>query len=71
MARYRTNLEQLRKQRLLTKMDVVRKAGLSYPTVIQWERGTVSSLDANKVQAVLDLLNCTYEELIVLEPNNS
>lgn len=62
--RYRTRLADLLKQKGLSRMDIVRQAGLSYPTVVSWEKDALRSLDADKVQAVLDTLGCTYDELV-------
>lgn len=62
--RYRTRLADLLKEKGLSRMDIVRQAGLSYPTVVSWEKDALRSLDADKVQAVLDTLGCTYDELV-------
>lgn len=62
--RYRTRLAELLKAKGKTRMDIVRNAGLSYPTVVSWEKDPLKSLDADKVQAVLTELGCTYDELV-------
>lgn len=62
--RYRTRLAELLKAKGKTRMDIVRNAGLSYPTVVSWEKDALKSLDADKVQAVMDELGCTYDELV-------
>ncbi len=62
--RYRTRLATLLKEKGLTRMDIVRRAGLSYPTVVSWEKEALRSLDADKVQAVMDTLGCAYDELV-------
>lgn len=62
--RYRTHLAELLKAKGVSRMDIVRKAGLSYPTVVSWEKEALKSLDADKIQAVMDVLGCTYDELV-------
>lgn len=62
--RYRTRLAELLKEKSLTRMDIVRRAGLSYPTVVSWENDPLKSIDADKVQAVLTVLECDYDDLV-------
>ena len=57
--KFRTNLARLRKERGVERMDFVRKAGLSYNTVLNWENDVLASIDAHKLKQVMDLLNCT------------
>jgi transcriptional regulator with XRE-family HTH domain len=54
--KFRTRLAELRKERGVERMDFVRKAGLSYNTVLNWENDVLASIDAHKLKQVMDLL---------------
>ena len=54
--KFRTRLAELRKERGVERMDFVRKAGLAYTTVLNWENDLLHSIDANKLKQVMDLL---------------
>lgn len=69
--RYRTRLKDIREAKGLTRMDVVRGANLAYPTVMNWETSALTSLDAEKVAALLDFLGVTHEELVYLADEES
>lgn len=66
MAKYRTHLEKLRKDRGLSRMDIVRSMDISYPTVASWETKALDSMDAGKVNALAKLLGVTYDELVYM-----
>ena len=54
--KFRTRLAELRKERGVERMDFVRKAGLAYTTVLNWENDVLASIDAHKLKQVMDLL---------------
>jgi DNA-binding Xre family transcriptional regulator len=63
--KFRTHLAKLRVERSIERMDLVRKAGLSYATVLSWENDLLHSIDANKLKQVMDLLECSnLDEMI-------
>ena len=66
MAKYRTNLKALRDRAGKSRMDLVREADMSYPTVARWETEALASLDAAKVNDLCKLLGCTYDELVYI-----
>jgi DNA-binding Xre family transcriptional regulator len=57
--KFRTHLAKLRVERGIERMDLVRKAGLSYATVLSWENDLIQSIDANKLKPVMELLQCS------------
>ena len=69
--KFRTHLAQLRKERGVERMEFVRKAGLSYGTVLSWENDLLASIDAHKLKQVMDLLNVddlnTFIEFVQVE----
>lgn len=64
MAKFKTRLKELMKARGLDRMDIVRDAHMSYPTVMAWEKGDLSSINADTVHALLATLGCTMDELL-------
>jgi transcriptional regulator with XRE-family HTH domain len=63
--KFRTRLAELRKERGVERMDFVRKAGMAYTTVLNWENDLLHSIDANKLKQVMDLLECSnLDEMI-------
>lgn len=64
--KFRTNLSKLRKQHKVSRMQIVREAGFSYPTVVRWEKEAMASVEAEKVDALLRLFNCTQDELVYI-----
>lgn len=64
VAKYRTRLAELMKKHEMTRMDVVRAAGMSYPTVVNWETKAMKSLNASIVSTLLSLFNCAYNDLV-------
>lgn len=62
--RFRTRMAEYLKKHNLSRMDIVRSAGLSYPTVLKWERDELKSIDTAKLQPVLDLFGVTYEQFV-------
>lgn len=64
MAKIRTRLAELREKKGLTRMDIVRLAGLSYPTVSKWETGVLDSVEADTLASLSKILECNVVELI-------
>lgn len=69
VAKFRTRLAALRQAKELSRMDIVRMANLSYPTVTKWETKPLDSVEANTVDVLCRILECTQEELLYLEPD--
>ena len=59
MAKFRTRLSELMEKRGMTRMDVVRQADISYPTVSAWETEKLDSVAADKVEALMRLFGLT------------
>lgn len=53
MAKFRTHLGVLMKRQGVGRMDLVRDANLSYPTVKIWETDELARIDADTVQALM------------------
>ena len=72
--KFRTRLAELRKERGVERMEFVRKAGLAYTTVLNWENDLLHSIDANKLKQVMDLLEVDnlseFIEFVEVEDNN-
>lgn len=64
--RFRTRLTELMEKHDLTRMDLVRRANFSYITVMAWENEELRSIDATKVYDLMQLLNCTMDELLYI-----
>ena len=64
--KFRTRLAELRKKHNVSRMDLVRKADMTYPTVMSWENDTLSSANANTVWYLLNIFNCTMDELFYI-----
>ena len=62
--RYRTRLADFMKQRDLTRMDIVRGANLSYPTVSRLETSSFERLEAETVEALMKFLGVGHDDLI-------
>jgi transcriptional regulator with XRE-family HTH domain len=58
--KFRTHLARLRQEKGVERMEFVRKAGLSYGTVLSWENDLIQSIDAKKLKNVMDLLDCKH-----------
>lgn len=67
MARYRTRLKELMMKHGKSRMDIVREAGFSYPTVVRWETQPLESLDAAKVRTLMELFGVSYEDLVYID----
>jgi|GEM_PF-6547152 len=64
MAKFRTRLKELMEQHGLSRMDMVRRADMTYPTVVSWESDMLKSVDANKVHILTQLFDCKIDDLI-------
>lgn len=71
MAKFKTRLKELMKKRGLDRMDIVRDARMSYPTVMSWEDNELNSVGANNVHALMKVLGCTMDELIYTVEDDS
>ncbi len=64
--KYRTHLADIMKQRDLTRMDIVRGANLSYPTVSRLENASFDRLEAETVEALMKFLGLGHDDLIYM-----
>jgi hypothetical protein len=62
--KYRTHLGEIMKQRGLTRMDIVRGANLSYPTVMRLETSSFDRLEAETVESLMKFLSLSHDDLI-------
>jgi len=67
MVKFRTRLRQLMAERGLERMDIVRAAGISYPTVVKWETESLGTIEAPVLDALLKVLEVSQQDLIYLE----
>ncbi len=66
VAKFKTRLKIFMDERGLSRMDMVRDAKMSYPTVVKWEVDGMQSLDADLVITITKLLGVKFEDLIYL-----
>jgi hypothetical protein len=62
--KYRTRLGEIMKARHLTRMDIVRGANLSYPTVARLETTSFDRLEAETVESLMKFLGLGHDDLI-------
>lgn len=62
--KFRTRLKALMERDGLSRMDIVRRVRFSYLTVVRWETVPLNSLEAPKVKALMELFDCSYEDLV-------
>lgn len=55
--KFRTRLAQLREEFDISRMDIVRRADMTYPTVMSWENDMLSSIDSNKLFLLMEIFN--------------
>lgn len=65
MMKFRTRLADLREQYELSRMDIVRRADMTYPTVMSWENDLLSSIDSNKLFLLMQLFNIEHIDDII------
>jgi DNA-binding Xre family transcriptional regulator len=76
VARFKTNVDKLilRKSaqvgKRLTHEDVSVATGLSVPTIGRWARSEVARLELKTIKRLCDYFECTFEELVVFEPDD-
>ena len=66
MAKFRTNMKKLMKEKKISRMELVREEGLSYPTVMKWENEAMQSLDADLVNRLMHRLGVPIQDLIYI-----
>ena len=60
----RTRLKEILEARGIKRMELVRKAGLSYPTILKWEKDALRELDTGVLTALLKYLDIKYEDFV-------
>lgn len=66
MAKFRTRLKQLMKEQNVSRMELVRESGMSYPTVMKWETDAMQSVDADLVFILAHRFGVAWYEFIYL-----
>jgi len=61
----RTRLKEIREAKGYSRMDLVRQADISYPTVSKWEKETLEELDTTVLKKLCNFLDISIDELIV------
>lgn len=61
--RVKSKLKQLMDKQGVTRMDVVRGANLSYPTVVRWEEDRVKKFDPLTLAKLRDYFQCEDSEV--------
>lgn len=64
MKRFKWNVKELRQAAGLERMDIVRRANISYPTVLSMETKTTARLDAAVLSELMRLFNCGMSDLV-------
>lgn len=64
VAKFRTRLAELREKHGISRMDLVRQANMTYPTVMAWENEELATIDANKVSNLMHLFQCSLPDII-------
>lgn len=62
--KYKTRLRDLRIAQGLTRMDLVRELGISYPTIMAWENDVLTRYDGSIGRRIQDLFGVTHDQLI-------
>lgn len=74
MARFKTNVEQLireksaRDRRKITQEIVAKETELSLPTINRWVRGDVARIELETVQALCKYFEVSFSELVQFDP---
>ena len=67
MAKFRTRLGDLMREHDMTRMDIVRKVEVSYPTVKSWETDAINGINGDVIWRMMLLFNLdSIEDLIYL-----
>ena len=59
----RVKLKAIMEERKLSRMDIVRGADISYPTVVRWEEDSISRLDPMTIAKLKKFLQVDDSEL--------
>lgn len=66
VAKFKTHLKQLMDKHHVSRMDIVRDEGFSYPTVMKWETDGMQHLDADLVLRLMKRFDVELHELVYL-----
>lgn len=69
--KFRTRLSELREKKGVSRMDLVRKADMTYPTVMSWENDELTSVKANTVWHLTKILDCKMDDLFYFVDESS
>ena len=61
--KFKTRLVELREKHGLSRMDLVRQADMSYPTVVSWENDELLRVNAGTVWHLLKVFDCSMDDL--------
>jgi DNA-binding XRE family transcriptional regulator len=68
----RLTLVKLRQEAGLTQQDLANAIGVTQKTISIWEKGTVEpKLSLRQTKILMEVLNCTFEELLEATQNRS
>ena len=68
--KFKTRIAELREKFGLSRMDLVRKAYMSYPTVVSWETEALASANANTIWLLMQIFECNMDELLYFVDEN-
>jgi transcriptional regulator with XRE-family HTH domain len=72
MAKFRTRIEEMRKERGWERNDLLREVlihnyDMTYQTIMQWEKHGLSRIDASTAEIFARVFKCDWQDLFVLE----
>jgi transcriptional regulator with XRE-family HTH domain len=72
MAKFRTRIEEMRKERGWERQDLLREVmirnqNMTYQTIMQWEKHGLSRIDAQTADVFSQIFGVDWHELFVLE----
>ena len=70
VAKFKTHLKKFMKKHKVTRMDLVREEGFSYPTIMKWETDGMQHLDADLVLRLTKRWGVEFHELVYLVEEN-
>lgn len=62
--RIKSKLKNLMDSRGVSRMDVMRGAGISYPTVVRWEENNVKRYDPSTLGKLKAFFNCSESDIV-------
>jgi transcriptional regulator with XRE-family HTH domain len=76
MAKFRTRIEEMRKERGWERQDLLRqvmtrKGNMTYQTIMQWEKHGLSRIDAQTADVFSQIFGVHWHELFVLESDEA